>query len=106
MILDHRPAVGTLQPSPSQTPPCLPTLGPEDSICDKPDEMTGAEVAGIWVGIIAGVIGLVGSIYHGWKKCLSGCRRISVLIGAFLKRVARRRQSEGSGRGGPVLGEI
>ena len=45
------------------------TLGLQDTICDEPDSLTQAEVAGIWIGIITGLIAIVGSIRKLYQWC-------------------------------------
>lgn len=62
------PYFGRAHPLPI-TPPWVCVLGLEDSICDEPDEMTTAEVAGIWIGIVTGVIAILVSMWQGYEKC-------------------------------------
>lgn len=50
-------------------PPCLRTLGREDYICNKLDELTKAEVAGVSSETITGAIAIVAAIWNGYKEC-------------------------------------
>ena len=53
-------------PTPCQ---CRYTLVLEDSICDEPDGMTPAEVAGMWIGIVTGVISIIVAMWKGYQWC-------------------------------------
>ena len=45
------------------------TLDLEDSICDKPEALTQAEVAGIWIGIVTGLISIAVAVWKGYEWC-------------------------------------
>ena len=44
-------------------------LGDEDSICDEPEGLTRAEVAGMYIGIFTGVISIAVAAWKGYKWC-------------------------------------
>lgn len=56
---------------PLTSAPCpkLCTLVIEDSICDKPEGLTRAELAGVWIGIVTGVISIAVAVWKGCQWC-------------------------------------
>lgn len=45
------------------------TLVIEDSICDKPEGLTSAELAGVYIGIVTGVISIAVAVWKGCQWC-------------------------------------